>query len=172
MSLTRCRECDAEISSEAFSCPHCGAPRPGSRLWRGTGVDWKTGATIFGIPLIHVAFGRDPNGKLRVAKGVVAIGQFGVGLVTFAQFGVGFVFGFGQFMFGLTCIAQFALSIVAGVGQIATGFAAVGQFAVGVYGLAQVGWAKYLWSPAHTDMEAVAFFHSVYDKLAQALGMT
>ena len=28
MALTKCRECGQEISSEAVSCPHCGAPKP------------------------------------------------------------------------------------------------------------------------------------------------
>ena len=30
MSLAQCRECGKEISTEAVSCPHCGAPRPTS----------------------------------------------------------------------------------------------------------------------------------------------
>ncbi|KJU86460.1 hypothetical protein MBAV_001356, partial [Candidatus Magnetobacterium bavaricum] len=30
-------------------------------------------------------------------KGVIAIGQFGIGVVTIAQFGIGIVFAFGQF---------------------------------------------------------------------------
>ncbi len=170
MSLIKCRECDELISSEANSCPKCGAPKPSLRVWKGTGVDWKTRIAIFGIPLIHVAFGRYPNGKLRVAKGVLAIGQFAIGLVTFAQFGVGLIFGFGQFMFGLTGLAQFSLSIILGVGQVATGFVAIGQFAAGVYGLAQVGWAKYIWSPAHTDMEAVAFFYTLYRQIRKIAG--
>ncbi|OIQ78754.1 hypothetical protein GALL_395360 [mine drainage metagenome] len=28
MALTKCRECGKEISTEATSCPHCGAPKP------------------------------------------------------------------------------------------------------------------------------------------------
>lgn len=32
MALTKCRECDAQVSTEATSCPHCGVPRPASHL--------------------------------------------------------------------------------------------------------------------------------------------
>ena len=28
MALARCRECGRDVSTEAASCPHCGAPRP------------------------------------------------------------------------------------------------------------------------------------------------
>jgi hypothetical protein len=28
MSLATCRECQGQVSTEAASCPHCGAPRP------------------------------------------------------------------------------------------------------------------------------------------------
>lgn len=30
MAITNCRECDARVSTEALSCPHCGVPRPAS----------------------------------------------------------------------------------------------------------------------------------------------
>ena len=61
-----------------------------------------------GYPLVHIAFGKDSRGKWRVAKGVIAIGQFALGLITVAQFGVGLLFGFGQFLFGGVVLAQFA----------------------------------------------------------------
>lgn len=31
MSLEACRECETSVSTEAKSCPHCGAPHPGRR---------------------------------------------------------------------------------------------------------------------------------------------
>lgn len=165
MALASCRECGKDVSSEARSCPHCGAPRPALKEWKGTGVDWKSERTLFGLPLVHVAFGRNAQGRLRVARGIIAIGQFALGVVTIAQFGVGVLFGFGQFIVGLTVIAQFAGAVVFGVGQFATGFIAIGQFVFAYYGMAQMGWAKFLWTPKQKDMEAVAFFHTVWEKL-------
>ncbi|MBI5250602.1 MAG: zinc ribbon domain-containing protein [Desulfomonile tiedjei] len=170
MALKPCRECGNEVSSDAFSCPKCGAPRPALPTWTGTGYEWKSQRKIFGIPLVHVAFGTNANGRVRIAKGVIAVGQMGIGLITVAQFGIGIIFGLGQFMLGLTVLAQFAGGLLVGIGQLATGVIAVGQFVAGIYGLAQTGWAKYLWSPHRTDMEAVALFYTVYTKLAGLFG--
>lgn len=165
MALVNCRECGHEVSTSALACPHCGAPRPGDLEWQGTGFDWRSTQTFFGYPLIHVAFGKDPRGKRRVAKGIIAIGQFAVGLITIAQFGVGLLFGFGQCIFGFTALAQIALALYFGVGQIATGYVAVGQVVLAHYGLAQVGWASHLWSPEQRDPQAVAYFHHLLEIL-------
>jgi hypothetical protein len=116
---------------------------------------------------MHIAFGRDSRGKLRVAKGVVAIGQFAVGLVTVAQFGVGLLFGFGQFVAGLTVVAQFAGGLYLGIGQFATGYIAVGQFVLAYYGLAQLGLAHFMWGSGRSDPEAVNFFISWWESLKQ-----
>jgi len=158
MALTACRECEKEVSTEAKTCPHCGAPYPARIEWKGRGYEWKSQTTLYGYPLVHVAFGRDKQGKLRVAKGIVAIGQFAIGVITVAQFGVGILFGFGQFIFGLTAVAQFSLAVIFGLGQFATGYIAIGQFVFAYYGLAQVGFGKYLWSKGREDIEAVDFF--------------
>jgi hypothetical protein len=106
-----------------------------------------------------------------VAKGIIAIGQFGIGLITIAQFGLGIFFGLGQVVFGLTALGQVAVGVLIGVGQIATGVLAVGQRVIGVYGLCQDGWAKYLWSTHRTDMEAVALFYTIYEKILRLVGM-
>ncbi len=164
MALTTCRECAAEVSDQAGACPRCGAPQPANRAWSGTGYEWKSSRTCWGLPLVHIAFGRDDRGKRRVAKGVIAIGRFAVGLVTVAQFGVGLVFGLGQFMVGGAVLAQFAGGYVA-LGQFAAGYAALGQFVLGYYGLGQIGLAQFLWSMTRKDGEAVRFFLSWWDYL-------
>jgi hypothetical protein len=169
MALQPCRECGRDVSTEAISCPHCGAPRPAEAEWTGTGYEWASRTRIFGIPLVHVAVGRTKTGKPRVAKGFVAIGQYAVGLVTIAQFGVGILFGLGQFMVGLVVVAQFAAALAFAVGQFAVGVVTIGQVVAGIYGLCQTGWAKYMWSPSRVDMEAVALFHTIYMRLLQLL---
>lgn len=165
MPLTRCRECQTQISTEAVSCPHCGAPYPAKTKWHGRGFEWKSEQTFYGYPLVHIAWGRDENNRVRVAKGVIAIGQFGVGLITFAQFGIGVLFGFGQFIFGLTGIAQFAITALFGIGQFAVGYIAIGQFALGYYALAQIGYGKFLWSQAVKDPEAIEFFRQLLNNI-------
>jgi len=165
MNLQPCRECHHKISPEARTCPNCGAPFPSRQEWKGTGFEWKSSGTFYGYPLIHIAFGKNRQGKFRVAKGVVAIGQFGIGLITIAQFGIGLLFGFGQFILGLTVIAQFAIALYFGAGQFATGYIAIGQFVLAYYGLAQVGVAKYLWSTTSKDPVAIEFFHQLGEKM-------
>jgi hypothetical protein len=165
MAMTACRECRLEVSDQARSCPHCGAPQPANPTWSGTGYEWKSSRTYGGYPLVHIAFGRDSRGKWRVAKGIIAIGQFALGLITVAQFGVGLLFGCGQFIIGSAVLAQFAGGLLVGVGQLATGYAAVGQVVLAYYGLGQIGLAKFLWSTSRKDHEAVNFFLSWWDYL-------
>jgi hypothetical protein len=119
-ALRPCRACKNDVSVEARTCPKCGAPFPTRTTANVTGYEWKSKTTVCGIPLVHVAFGRDRNGKMRVAKGVVAIGQFGIGAITIAQFGVGLLFGLGQFVAAPIAIGQFAAGLVA-VGQVGIG---------------------------------------------------
>jgi len=113
-----------------------------------SGYEWKSKARLCGLPLVHIAFGRDPKtGRLLAAKGIIAIGQFGLGVISIAQFGVGIVtvahFGIG----GLFCLAQFAAGIAA-VGQFAAGIAfGLGQFATGYAAIAQYGWGNFVLAP-------------------------
>jgi hypothetical protein len=165
VALLKCRECGQEVSSLALACPHCGAPLPGAQPGQGTGFEWQSSQTFLGYPLIHVAVGKDAEGRRRVAKGVIAIGQFAVGLITIAQFGVGLLFGFGQFIVGFTALAQIALALYFGVGQFATGYVAVGQIVLAYYGLAQLGWASHLWSMGRRDPAAVEYFRQLLEEL-------
>jgi hypothetical protein len=169
MALTTCRECGAEVSDQARACPRCGAPQPPPPTWSGCGFEWKSARTHGGYPLIHVAFGKDSRGKWRVAKGIIAIGQFALGLVTVAQFGVGLLFGFGQFLIGRIVLAQIAGGLALGVGQVAAGYVAVGQVVLAYYGLGQIGLAKFLWSTSRGDPEAIQFFLSWWGYLKQLL---
>ncbi len=159
MGLSECRECGDQISDQAVSCPHCGAPYPARQVWKGWGVDKEFGPRIFGYPLVHISFGRDTRGRLRVAKGVIAIGQFAFGGITIAQFGVGLVGGIGQMM-----VAPLAL------GQLALGYIVVGQLVAGYMGLAQVGLACHLWSMQRADPQAVAFFKHIFYGILQLIG--
>lgn len=159
MVSVACRECQHEVNKVARACPQCRSPFPGRPNWQGTGYDWKSQTTIWGFPLVHIAYGRNARGKLRVAKGVVAIGQFGIGLITIAQFGIGFLFGFGQFFLALTAIAQVALTPIIGIGQLATGYMAIGQVAIGYYALGRIAYGIHIWGINQRDTEALIFFN-------------
>jgi len=166
MPLSNCPECKKQISTTATSCPSCGYVFKKYR-----GFSWQTKQRMFGFPLVHVAFGRDQKtGKLLVAKGIIAVGQFAIGAITIAQFGIGMLFGFGQFIVGASAIAQCAISIYFAVGQLAVGATAIGQVAVGTYALGQVTFGKFVWSPKHQDPQAVEYFKQLYRYLLDIIG--
>lgn len=174
MPLVACPVCGAGVSEEAPACPHCGHPIKPVVAYRAVarwGFQWRTEAEILGWPLIHVAVGRDrQTGKLLVAKGIIAIGQFAIGLITIAQFGIGLLFAFGQFTGGWIAIGQAAIGIYFGLGQLATGMTAIGQFAIGKYVLAQLGYGKYVWSTKLKDPEAMEHFTNILEYL-KGLGL-
>ena len=102
-----CRECKREVSEQAFTCPQCGAPYPTREKWDGWGFEYKSPAEIGGLPLLHISFKYRPNRTPVVARGIIAIGQFGCGVLCIAQFGVG-VISVGQFTIAGLALAQFA----------------------------------------------------------------
>ncbi|MGC8907604.1 MAG: hypothetical protein ACP5M0_09185 [Desulfomonilaceae bacterium] len=124
------------------------------------GFEWKTQRTLFGLPLVCIAFGRDEKGKIRVARGVVAVGQVAIGAVAIGQFGVGVIFSCGQAVCGLFALGQLAAGFGA-VGQVALGYLALGQIALGVYAMAQIGWGTFLWSGDRQDMEVLSVFYTI-----------
>ena len=113
-----CRECKREVSEQASFCPQCGAPYPARASWNGWGFEYKSALTVAGIPFVHVSFKYRPNRSPVVARGIIAIGQFGCGVVCIAQFGV-----------GVLCISQFALAGFA-LAQFAAAYSLIAQFGV------------------------------------------
>lgn len=125
--MKNCRECRHEISEQAMSCPNCGAPFPAKEKWDGWGFEYKSEATIAGIPLLHISFKYRPNRVPVPARGVIAIGQFACGIFTFSQFGIGVVsvsqftiagYALAQFAFAYSLIAQLGIYIHEGRGQL------------------------------------------------------
>ena len=112
-----CRECRQQVSDQAWSCPHCGAPYPTRAKWDGWGFEYKSKATLMGLPLVHVSFKYRPNRLPVPARGVIAIGQFACGILTISQFGIGLV-SVSQFTIAVFALAQFALaySLIAQIG--------------------------------------------------------
>jgi hypothetical protein len=122
-----CRECRHEISEQAMSCPHCGAPCPAKEKWDGWGFEYKSEANFLGLPLLHISFKYRPNKVPVVAKGVISIGQFGCGIINISQFGIGVIsvsqftvagFALAQFAFAWKLIAQIGIYIEEGQGQM------------------------------------------------------
>lgn len=78
--------------------------------------EYKSRLTVFGIPLVHINFGRG----MYKAKGVIAIGNFAVGL-----------FSMGLLSAGLISIGTASLGLLA-FGGLALGGLAIGGAALGI----------------------------------------
>jgi hypothetical protein len=122
-----CRECQHQISEQAMACPNCGAPFPARDKWDGFGFEYKSNATILGLPLVHISFKYRQNRVPVPAKGIIAIGQFACGLITISQFGIGFIsisqftvagYALAQFAFAYSLIGQIGIFINEGHGQL------------------------------------------------------
>lgn len=125
--MKECRVCQHIVDENAFACPGCGAPYPAKEDWDGWGFEYKSGAILFGLPLVHISFKYRPNRMPVPAKGIIAIGQFAIGIVTISQFGIGII-SVSQFTIAAFALAQFALaySLIAQMGLfLGTGY---GQF--------------------------------------------
>ena len=115
--MKECRECKHKVSEQAPICPNCGAPRPARENWDGWGIEYKSETEIIGLPLLHISFKFSPNFMPVPAKGIISIGQFGIGVINISQFGIG-VFSLSQFTVAGYAVAQFgiAYSLIAQIG--------------------------------------------------------
>jgi hypothetical protein len=130
-NVAPCRDCAAEVSRDAVTCPHCGAPRPARREWSGEGYEWKSQKCIGEWPLIHIAFGIGLDGKVRTARGVVAVGQRAIGGIAIG------ILASGGITLGVVSVGLLSFGVVAVGALAAAGVNAVGLFAFGVTAL---GW--------------------------------
>ena len=115
--MKKCRECKHEISDNPKVCPNCGAPRPTKEKWEDRGFEYKSKTTIMGIPLVHISFKYRPNWIPVPAKGIISIGQFGIGVINISQFGIG-ILSLSQITIAFYALAQVAIaySLIAQVG--------------------------------------------------------
>ena len=98
----------------------------------GYGYEYKSSMTIGGWPLVHVCAGIDPvTMRLRVAKGVVAIGNVAVGVVAIGGLGCGLITVGGASIGLLAAVGGAALGLGVSVGGFAVGSIAIGGAAVG-----------------------------------------
>jgi zinc-ribbon domain len=133
MALTRCPECDQEISDQALMCPHCGLSMRAKTLY---GYEYRSRATLWGLPLVHVATGVDSlTGRRRVARGIIAIGERAVGVLAIGGGAIGAI-AIGGGAIGIIALGGAAIGGLlalggAAIGAVALGGAAIGAVAVG-----------------------------------------
>jgi serine/threonine protein kinase len=165
MSLIPCEECGKQISDRAYACPHCG-------LRRLVGYEYRSQTTIFGLPLVHVAFGRDlATNRRRVACGIIALGDQAVGLIAIGGGAIGGL-AIGGGAIGLIALGGGALGLLLAIGGAAVGgvaiggaaigLAAIGGGAVGYYALGGETQGFHAYGGRFHDPEALDFFRRLF----------
>ncbi len=130
-----CHECVARETPRLLcrSCATRGSV-PGLTWngWYGYGYEYKSQTTVGGWPLIHVCAGIDPvTMRLRIAKGVVAVGNVAVGGLAIGGVAFG-LFAVGGVSLGLLlALGGVALGLGVSLGGFALGSIAIGGAAVG-----------------------------------------
>jgi len=130
--------------------------------------EYRSKATLFGWPLLHVAIGVNPvTGCKRNATGIIALGCRPRGVIAFGDVAVG-VIACGIFCYGPIAIGVVAVGIIA-LGSVATGlFYAMGGVAIapvaiggavcGYYANGALAWGKHAIGPGLSDPSADKFF--------------
>ncbi len=133
MALIECPECGNQISEKAIYCPMCGYTEksPGAFYC----FEYVSKKTLFGLPLVHIVLGPalDPaTGKIRVAKGIIAIGGIAIGIFAVGGLALG-VITLGGVALGLAVVGGVAIGLLFAAGGLAVGFIALGGCAIGYY---------------------------------------
>jgi tRNA A-37 threonylcarbamoyl transferase component Bud32 len=134
------------------------------------GYEYRSKATLFGWPLVHIATGIDPmTGRKRIAKGIIAIGDVAIGGLALGGCAFG-VIPVGGVAIGLFSIGGVAIGLLvafggAAIGGLAVGGAALGVIAVGgaAVGYYATGGEAYGVHPLCANMQdpaAIEFFES------------
>jgi len=132
------------------------------------GREYRSQMEVLGLPLVHIATGINlETGRVRVAKGVIAIGNIAFGLLAFGGIAVGILplggLAFGPVALGGLAVGVFsfggcAVGLLFAVGGAAIGYVAIGGGAVGYYALGAGAAGVHVIDQHHCDPMAQDFF--------------
>jgi len=155
MAMIHCPECDREVSERAMMCPQCGYPMRGA-----LGYEYRSEREFLGLPLLHIVAGRgfDPvTGKLRIAKGIIAIGPVAMGGLAVGGLSIG-VLSFGGMAVGLLALGGAAIGVLLALGGMAVGLVAIGGAAIGYYAIGGGAVGVHAFGGNARDPNAMEFF--------------
>ncbi len=98
------------------------------------GGEWTSKQRVFGLPLVHIATGYDPlTGRIRIAKGIIAIGNVAVGGVAVGGVSLGAI-AIGGVTAGIASLGGVALALWVAFGAVTVGLDPRGVVAIGPEG--------------------------------------
>jgi len=131
--------------------------------------EYRSKATLFGWPLLHIATGVDPTtGRKRSAKGIIAVGTAPRGVIAFGDVAVGVIacgiFCYGPISIGVVSVGILAVGSAAvglgwAMGGVAVAPVAIGGAAFGYYASGALVWAQHALAPGVHDPLADKFFN-------------
>jgi predicted Ser/Thr protein kinase len=170
---------EVKTQVETISTTSPGAERKAA--WP-VGVDFRSRARLFGLPLLAVATGIDPvTGRKRVARGIFAIGDVAYGVFAFGGFAAGgFAFGgfaigafaWGGFALALLAYAGFGLGLIGSLGGFAIAPIAIGGMAIGYWADGGIAHGVHAIGSNQHDLAAQHFFQTWAEQLNSSLWIT
>ncbi len=134
------------------------------------GAEFRSKATLFGLPLVHIATGIDSEtGKRRVATGIIAVGGVARGFIAIGGLAMGGVaFGglaigglaIGGLGLGLFAFGGLAAALIMAFGGGALGTVAIGGGAGGYWAAGGGAWGVHVLSAARIDPAGWDFFQT------------
>jgi len=148
---------------------------------RGWDLNYRSKAEWFGLPLLHVTSGLDPEtGRERLAKGIIAIGGRAKGVVAFggvACGGIAFggmatgVVAVGGLAIGVISYGGLALALAAAVGGLAMAAVAIGGAAIGYFSYGGGAFGAHALGANTRDPKAMEFFLPWADEAMKSFGL-
>lgn len=136
---------------------------------RDFGYEFRTKATLLGMPLVCIGNEFDPaTGKDRPCRGIIAVGHFPRGFIAIGDLAVGFVaFGGGALGFfsigggslGVISFGGGAIGLAVAFGGLAIAPIAIGGMAIGYYAFGGGALGGHTFSALSQDPVAVEFFN-------------
>jgi hypothetical protein len=157
MAIIDCPECQNPVSDKAIVCPSCGFAVGAKYLG---GYEYRSQKHFFGLPLVHIVFGFGINpvtGRIRIAKGIIAVGHIAVGGVAIGGLSLGLI-SVGGLAIGAASLGGLAIGLLLALGGMAIGFISIGGGAVGYYALGGGAFGVHPLGANQQDPEAIEFF--------------
>ncbi|GAB4370431.1 MAG: hypothetical protein Kow0042_12670 [Calditrichia bacterium] len=102
--------------------------------------EYESPRKFLGLPLLSINLGFDnPQGKMRYARGIIAIGNKATGIIAFGIFVARVFFSISIIAYGVVSVSIVGLALLSvgvfGVGVVSVSVVAVGYLAVGIFAL-------------------------------------